>query len=169
MMMRVKVLSFCRCEAKNEKSICETTIEMARNVATILLAAINKARAGAAQVMIKRQTARWGVLKGYKNLRLGLESSLMLRATARWPALRTFFDLRSRAIERNHRTGSTVGSMEQDRGAIPFGTLLSEVVLAGSALLILLVTQWVLSKAAPGANYFRLDGKLAQSLATTAF
>jgi len=93
----------------------------------------------------------------------------MLRANARWPALRTFFDLRSRAAERNHRTGSTIGSTEQDRGAAPFGTLLSEVVLAGSALLILLVTQWVLAKAAPGANYFGLDGKLAQSLATTAF
>jgi len=93
----------------------------------------------------------------------------MLRANARWPALRTFFDLRSRAAERNHRTGSTVGSMEQDRGAVPFGTLLSEVVVVGSALLILLVTRWVLLKAAPGSNYYGLDGKLAQSLATTAF
>src|SRR5262247_2789885 len=90
MMMRVKVLSFCRCEAKNEKSICETTIEMARNVTTILPAAINKARARVAHVMTRRQTARSGGLRGYKNLRLGLESSLMLRANAVGPRCALF-------------------------------------------------------------------------------
>jgi hypothetical protein len=44
-----------------------------------------------------------------------------------------------------------------------------EVVIAGSALLILLTAQWILASAIPGMSYYGLDGKLAQSALLTGF
>jgi hypothetical protein len=45
----------------------------------------------------------------------------------------------------------------------------SEVSVAGSALLMLLVAQWILFRAIPGASYIANDGKMAQSVVLTAF
>src|SRR5215510_2383556 len=45
----------------------------------------------------------------------------------------------------------------------------AEVLIAAVALIILLVGQWMLSSALPDLNYRGLDGKLAQSVALTAF
>src|SRR5438105_6841181 len=44
-----------------------------------------------------------------------------------------------------------------------------EIALAGCALAMLLVAQWILSSVIMGANYFGFDGKMAQSVALTAF
>jgi hypothetical protein len=43
-----------------------------------------------------------------------------------------------------------------------------EVVVAGSALLVLLAAQWILCRIMPGSNYFGQDGKMAQSVLLTA-
>ena len=45
----------------------------------------------------------------------------------------------------------------------------SEILLAGFALLLVLVAQWVLSSVIHATNYYGIDGKLAQSAALTAF
>ena len=44
-----------------------------------------------------------------------------------------------------------------------------EIALAGCALATLLAAQWILSSVIVGANYFGFDGKMAQSVALTAF
>src|SRR6516225_7468511 len=44
-----------------------------------------------------------------------------------------------------------------------------EIALAGCALAMLLAAQWILSSVIIGANYFGFDGKMAQSVALTAF
>jgi hypothetical protein len=43
------------------------------------------------------------------------------------------------------------------------GAVFSEIVVAGFALLALLVAQWTLSSAIPGTNYGGGDGKMAQA------
>jgi hypothetical protein len=65
-----------------------------------------------------------------------------------------------RAIERG---------MEQNRTVPPRGIVSSEIFIAGSALLMLLAVQWILSRVIPGGNYYTIDGKLAQSVVLTAF
>ena len=45
----------------------------------------------------------------------------------------------------------------------------SEILIAGSALIMLLAAQWILSSAILGTNYYGGDGKMVQSAALTAF
>src|SRR5262245_35378850 len=49
------------------------------------------------------------------------------------------------------------------------GSISTEILIAGWALLLLLVAQWMLSSAIQGTNYYGNDGKMAQAAALTIF
>jgi hypothetical protein len=54
-------------------------------------------------------------------------------------------------MERKAATGTLLGAVS------------SEIFIAGSALLMLLAAQWILSAAIHGANYYGIDGKMVQA------
>jgi hypothetical protein len=58
---------------------------------------------------------------------------------------------------------------ERNRSVVMSRATLWEVAIAGSALLIAMAAQWILSTLIDGTNYYGLDGKLAQSAVLTAF
>jgi hypothetical protein len=60
-------------------------------------------------------------------------------------------------------------SVERDRSGTLSIVAPSEILVAGSALALLLAAQWMLSSAILGTNYFGGDGKLVQAAALTAF
>ena len=59
------------------------------------------------------------------------------------------------------------GATRWKRAGVVSAPILPEALVAASALILILVAQWLLSRWVPGTNYYGLDGKLAQSAART--
>src|SRR5215471_19347800 len=62
--------------------------------------------------------------------------------------------------------GSRMINSRHDRRGL---SLRHEIALATCGLVMLLAAQWVLSNVIVGSNYFGFDGKMAQTVALTAF
>src|SRR5262245_6412680 len=62
-----------------------------------------------------------------------------------------------------------VHSTEPDRTAAVWRGAYAEILLAGTALLLALAAQWILSSTIRGTNYYGVDGKMVQSTILAAF